>query len=561
MSLVKGKQLADAPNGVTTTKINDDAVTSAKVDGSVLSTDAGNLAPANDYSALGKKIIDLAPGTNGTDAVNYSQLLAIQQGMAWKAACETATVDVNGSAVVLPNTPVFAGAPGGPGGTLTSSVNTPLVVGNVNITKLGQRVLVTGQASQLENGIYELTQAGSAGPIPAPQPWILTRVADMDVTAEVARAATTVDNTNSYGFGKIYVVNFPLAPIGAWVLNVDNITWATLPLPASLVAGQGISISGLTISTDIEATPSASGRGLTYVGNKLSGDIEPNTGLKFDDTTGRFRAFFGSTPNVEGGLEIGTNGGLVAKLEPSSPTDGGLEIGPNAGIQVKIDATTSGLEHTATGIAVNTKTAVAIDSTGGLAINGSGELVARANSATGGLQINANNEIEAKLEPSTPTSGGLQINANGGIEAKLNGSGGLDYSATGLTAKLGNPANQPAGLSLSANGLYNNVREVEEFGAASVTNASGQAIFSALTQAPFTGNGGAATIEFNINGVRYRVGASIANDAIYYSGDGGVTAKALTAIIAGDVPYRGGGLGFDTDATDEIVVDYLAAVP
>lgn len=555
MSLVKGKQLADAPNGVTTTKINDDAVTSAKVDGSVLSTDAGNLAPANDYSALNKKIIDLAPGTNGTDAINLNQLQAVQQGMTWKANVEAVTP----VATPLPNTPVFASTPGGTA-SFTSATNTSLVVDTVNVNKLGQRVLVRGYSGPIDgpkNGIYELTQIGDGS-----NPWILTRASDMNANDEVARSTVACDNPASVtGFGYIYLVTSPLYPPGAFVLNTSIITWNAIPLPAGYTAGLGIAITGLSIATDIEATPSASGRGLTYVGNKLSGDIEPNTGLKFDDTTGRFRAFFGSTPNVEGGLEIGTNGGLVAKLEPSSPTDGGLEIGPNAGIQVKIDATTSGLEHTATGIAVNTKTAVAIDSTGGLAINGSGELVARANSTTGGLQINANNEIEAKLEPSTPTSGGLQINANGGIEAKLNGSGGLDYSATGLTAKLGNPANQAAGLSLSANGLYNNVREVEEFGAASVTNASGQAIFSALTQAPFTGNGGAATIEFNINGVRYRVGASIANDPVYYSGDGGVTAKALTAILAGDVPYRGGGLGFDTDATDEIVVDYLAAVP
>lgn len=553
MSLVKGKQLADAPNGVTTTKINDDAVTSAKVDGSVLSTDTGNVAPANDYSALGKKILSVANGTLASDAVNLSQLQAVQQGMTWKANVESATD------AILPNAPVFASTPGGTA-TLTASANATLVVGGLNITKLGQRVLVKNEVATEQNGIYELTQAGSPGPIPAPQPWILTRATDMDATSEVPRATTTVDNPAATTYGFIYLVTFPLSPSGAWVLNTDPMTWSAIPLPAALVAGLGISITGLTISTDIEVTPSASGRGLTYVGNKLSGDIEPNTGLKFDDTTGRFRTFFASTPSVEGGLQIGTNGGLAAKLEPSSPTDGGLEIGPNAGIQVKISPTTSGLEHTATGIAVNPKTAVALDSTGGLAINGSGELVAQANTL-GGLQINATNQIEAKLEPSTPITGGLQINANGGIEAKLNASGGLDYSATGLTAKLGNPANQPAGLSLSANGLYNNVREIEEFGAASVTTASGQAIFSALTQQPFRGNGGAATVEFTINGVRYRVGASIANDPIYYSSDGGVTAKALTAILVGDIPYRGGGLGFDTDATDEIIVDYLAAVP
>jgi hypothetical protein len=338
-------------------------------------------------------------------------------------------------------------------------------------------------------------------------------------------------------------------------------------------------ITGLSIAVDITSTPSASGRGLTFVGNQLAGDIEPNKGLKFDDTTGRFEAYLALTPSVEGGLQFGANGGLAAKLEANaglsigansgievkletaSPTGGGLQIGPNGGIEVKIDATSAGLKYTATGIAVNPKTAVAIDNTGGLAVNNAGQLIARVNSASGGLQINGTNEIEAKLEPSTPTTGGLQINGNGGIEAKLNGSGGLDYSATGLTAKLGNPANSAPGLSLSSNGIYNNVQQIEESGAALATAAQGDPVFSALTQTPFKGNGGNATIQFTINGVKYRVGPSAANDPIYYSGDGGVTARALNAIVAGDIPYRGGALGFNTLVSDEVNADYLAAVP
>lgn len=540
-NLIRGQQLADAPLGITTSKINDDQVTSAKVDGSVLSTDAANTPPANDYSALGKKIIDLAPGTLGTDAVNYSQLLAVQQGMAWKAACETATVDVNGNAVVLPNTPVFAGAPGGPGGTLTSSVNTPLVVGNVNVTKIGQRVLVTGYSGPIDgpkNGIYELTQAGFAGPIPAPQPWILTRVADMDVTAEVARAATTVDNTNSYGFGKVYVVSFPLAPIGAWVLNVDIITWATLPLPAALIAGQGISISGLTISVDITATDNAAARGLTFTGNKLEISLTANAGLKFNDTTGRLETLLTSTPNVEGGLKYGANGGLAAKFEPNS----GLTVGANAGL------------------VINPKNnAVPSAATGGLALVAN-ELVAQVN-LNAALRVNNVNQIELNVEPSTPTTGGLEIGPGLGIQSKWDPNGGITYSAVGGKLLLGNPLNLPVGLLLSAAGVYNNVVNVEQSGAALATTVQGEALFGALTETPFKANGKNAVIFFFLNGVKYRVGPSIANDPVYFSNDGGVTARALNAITVGDIPYRGGAFLFPTLISDEVNIDYLSAVP
>lgn len=573
--LIRGVQLADAPNGISTTKINDGAVTDAKVDGSVLSTNTLNAAPANDYTALGKKITNVADGTAATDAVNLSQLQAVSQGMAWKAACET------GTTAALPNAPVFAGAPGGPGGTLTSSANAVLVVGGVNVTKLGQRVLVAGQANPAENGIYELTQAGSAGPVPPAAPWILTRASDMDVSAEVPRATTTIDNPASSAFGLIYIVSFPLYPPGAFQINVGNITFATMPLPAALVAGNGISIAGLTISVNIDPTPVAppAGRGLTFNGTKLAADIEPNRGMKFDDLTGRFTNYVDAIANTAGGIEFGPNGGLAAKLEvnqglsigpnsgiqvkleASTPTGGGLQIGPNGGIEAKLDANSAGLKYTALGLQVKTKTAVAIDSTGGLAINGSGEVIAQVNSTSGGLQINASNEIEAKIEPSTPTSGGLQINPNGGIEAKLNASGGLDYTATGLTVKLGNPANDSTGLTLSAAGLYVSVNNRKQISAAAASAGAGTAISgTALAATPFRANGGNGIVTLMINGVEYEVadGGTVANAVTYFSGDGGVTVRAWSAIQAGDLPYRGGGLPFDTIVTDRIILTYLA---
>lgn len=526
MSLTKGKQ------------IQDHSITAVKVDGSIFSTDGTNTPPVSDYTALSKKVTNLANGTAANDAVNLSQLQAVQQGMAWKAACETGTIAADGSPEALPNAPTFAGSPG-VGGTLTATVNAALVVGGVNVTKLGQRVLVTsfsGPVDGPKNGIYELTQAGSAGPVPPAAPWILTRVADMDVTAEVPRATTTIDNANSYAFGKVYVVSDPLYPPGAFVLNTDIISWASLPLPTALVAGQGISISGLTISTDIEATPSASGRGLTYVGNKLSGDIEPNKGLKFNDVTGRFETLLTSTPNVEGGITYGANGGLAAKFEANS----GLTIGPNSGI------------------VINPKTAVAISATGGLALI-SNELVAKTNQ-NAGARVNASNEIETFVEPSTPTDGGLEYGPNGGIQVKTGN--GIQHSATGIEVKAGNPANSAPGLTVAASGVYNDVTGQEQFGAASVTTASQQIVLAGgLAQTPWKGNGGNALVRVAINGVSYRVGVSIANDALYYSNDGGVTARALNQIAAGDVLYRGGGLGFDTDATDEVVVTYDASVP
>lgn len=559
-NLIRGQQLADAPLGITTSKINDDQVTSAKVDGTVLSNDATNTPPANDYSALGKKILSVADGTLATDAVNLGQLQAVQQGMAWKAACETGTVNVDGTTTALPNAPIFAGPSGGPGGTLTSSVNAALTVGGVAVSKIGLRVLVTGQANDEENGIYQLTQVGSAGPVPPPAPWILTRAPDMDINAEVPRAATTIDNNLSSAFGRVYVVKSPVAG-ASFSLNDDPITWVSLPLPLSVNAGPGITVGpGPTVSVDIIPFSDPAAKGLGFDGNKLVVALHPNRGLIFDPISGGITPLFANTPNVKGGIS-GDIDGLFAKLAPNTVAGGGLSIGPLADLQVAFDPLSSGFKYTVTGIAVNTKTAVAIDNTGALAVNNAGQLIARVNALTGAIQINAVNEIELKVAPNTPTGGGFQINGVGEVEAKWDPAGGITYSAVGGKLLLGNPANLPVGLLLSAAGVYNNVVNVEQSGAALATTVQGEALFGALTETPFKANGKNAVIFFFLNGVKYRVGPSIANDPVYFSNDGGVTARALNAITVGDIPYRGGAFLFPTLVSDEVNIDYLSAVP
>jgi hypothetical protein len=553
MAGIQGIQLADAPFGVATVKINDNAVTSAKVDGSVLSINTGNTMPGTPYTALGQNVSDVAPGVLGTDAVNVNQLNAIAQGMTWKANCETGT-----AGAVLPNVPTFVSTPGGTATLTANAINVALNVGGVNITKLGQRVLVADQAASEQNGIYELTQAGAGG-----NPWVLTRALDMNANTEVPRAAVSINNALSTAFGLIYLVTFPLYPAPAWVLNVDLMTWTSVPVPATLIAGLGVSISGVTISTDITATPNASGRGLTYVGNKLSGDIEPNKGMKFDDTTGRFETYLSLTPSVEGGIGYGASGGLVAFLEPSTASDGGLQIGPNAGIEVKIDATNSGLKYTPTGISVKPKNNVVTGNEGGLSINGSGELVAKANNVTGGLQINGSNEIEAKIEPSTAATGGLEIGPSGGLQQKLEPSGGLEYTATGVGIDLGNPANQATGLSLSAAGLYNNVNYKKQWSTALVTTGSGEPITAdTLALQPWTANGGDATPTVTLNGVEYEVanGGSVANAVVYFSPDG-IIVRTLANIQTGDGLYQGGGLAFNLNVQFRVAIQYLAAIP
>jgi hypothetical protein len=72
--------------------------------------------------------------------------------------------------------------PGVRASTLTASAVGPLVVDGVNL-RVGDRVLVRDQFDPRENGIYDVTVAGSNGP--PGRAWVLTRTIALDTTAEL----------------------------------------------------------------------------------------------------------------------------------------------------------------------------------------------------------------------------------------------------------------------------------------------------------------------------------------------------------------------------------------
>ena len=80
--------------------------------------------------------------------------------------------------------------------TLTNSGTlAALVLDGVTCTD-GMRVLVKNQTSTAQNGIYTVTNAGSASVA-----WVLTRAADADTAAEIAGAVVTVDQGTVNGAG------------------------------------------------------------------------------------------------------------------------------------------------------------------------------------------------------------------------------------------------------------------------------------------------------------------------------------------------------------------------
>lgn len=156
-------------------------------------------------------------------AANKAYVDSVAQGLAAKDACRAATT------AALPAATYNNGA-----GTLTATANGALPAQDGVTLIVGDRLLVKNQASQFQNGIYEVTQVGSAGYTP----WILTRSDDANIASELTGAFTFVQagtvNSNT-----------------GWTQTADNITlgttnivWVQFSGAGSYSAGNGLVLSG-----------------------------------------------------------------------------------------------------------------------------------------------------------------------------------------------------------------------------------------------------------------------------------------------------------------------------
>jgi hypothetical protein len=154
----------------------------------------------------------------------------------------------------------------GVGATLTGNANGQLstisFTGQIDntTTALGQIILVKNQASQLQNGLYEVTQLGSVS-----TPFILTRTTDADTQAELYPIQINVFNgainantaflqkTVDPVIGTSPIV-FQTTPIGITntpVLHLDTVTSTVLPT-CTYTAGTNATLPG--IGAYLEAT-------------------------------------------------------------------------------------------------------------------------------------------------------------------------------------------------------------------------------------------------------------------------------------------------------------------
>jgi hypothetical protein len=212
----------------------------------------GSRAFAAAQSMGGFKLTNLANGTVASDAVNYGQLLAVQNGVYMKEPARAATT------AALPAV-TYANGSSGVGATLTANANGALPAQDGVTLIVGDRLLVKDQVAGLQNGIYEVTAVGDGS-----NPFVLTRVVDFDQDAEI-KAGTLVpieEGTVQDNYLYQLITNNPITT-GTTALVFNSVPFNTF------TEGNGIDIVGAQISVDF-----ATGGGLKFIGNELA--VEPS---------------------------------------------------------------------------------------------------------------------------------------------------------------------------------------------------------------------------------------------------------------------------------------------
>jgi hypothetical protein len=171
---------------------------------------------------------------------------------------------------------IYNNGTAGVGATITADTNRAFTtLDNIGGWSVGQRFLVKDQTSSFQNGVYTLTNLGSAGV----SPWVATRATDFDTAA-----AGEIAN-NAY----FYVTSGTANAGSSWVLaQLAAITVGTTALPFDLFAsglvytgGTNIDVTGQVISLTGTVAPTNGGTGVNTV---TTGDLLYGSGT---DTWGK----------------------------------------------------------------------------------------------------------------------------------------------------------------------------------------------------------------------------------------------------------------------------------
>ena len=183
-------------------------------------------APTGDVAWGSHKITGLLDPTGAQDAATKNYVDALSAGIAWKDSVATVyTTNLAGT---------YANGTAGVGATITEASNGALGANDGYTPVAGDRVLLAGQTTTANNGIYVVTAAGSAG-----APYVLTRATDSDADTDIRGTSVSVDNGTTNG-GTVW----HLTTTGAITVGTTGLAFSIWTGATAATAGAGLTASG-----------------------------------------------------------------------------------------------------------------------------------------------------------------------------------------------------------------------------------------------------------------------------------------------------------------------------
>ena len=225
--------------GGTRTDIN--GLTSLDVDNITLD---GNTVSSTNTN--GNIVLD--PNGTGTVDVSSAKITSVATPSADTDAATKGYVDgvVNGldikKSVDFASTANVAGTYDNGAGTITAGSNGALAMDG-GAPSNGQRVLIKDQSSNVQNGIYVVTNSGGAG-----SAYVLTRAADADANAELSGGAFFFVEQGSANADNGYVTTHNGTP----TLGTDAITFEQFSGAGQISAGSALTKTGNTLNVAVD---------------------------------------------------------------------------------------------------------------------------------------------------------------------------------------------------------------------------------------------------------------------------------------------------------------------
>jgi hypothetical protein len=267
-----------------------------------------------------------------------------------------------------------------------------LAIDSITLT-LGARILVQGQTSGAQNGIYEVTVVGNVSTA-----WEITRTSDADTygpkqaTSLAAGDYFFVEEGVNYA-GSSYVLS---EPAGEIIFGTTSLVFTQFSAAGSYTAGSGIDIVGTTISANTDGVTTGI----------VGGNIVVVANAQF--TTPNIGAATGTSLNVTGNVDannfsITSNANITTNLTVGNIIQSNGNINSNANVNSNNLHVTNFVEVGANVLANNIS---ANSNVSAVTISASGNVIAN--------NVNVNLELSGNTANFTSTlaAGATTINGN-----------------------------------------------------------------------------------------------------------------------------------------------------